>query len=292
MGGRQRVGFEFPTLEQNDGYRSALPDVSPPFPELRIVRHVDLEAPNRHDWREFVDDVGVTNYDEGIAKAYGSIAVVYVTATEMGQVLRSTFPRLCANPGKLRERQREIAKDVNAFVRTGQQIAYDDRTAEMEAAHSDVAAAVLVGFSNELWDGDGMDLPLEPADGDVYFQAQAEIDDRFQVEVLPTASDPMPYAEGRFAVKGIARYGRGYGLDLSGNPELYEDRDGIIRHLKKDQGLDTKAIERRNWEPHGTIFKRATHEGNMDRPYALEYHQRPPSTIDLLAPAPIVSKNA
>ncbi len=251
------------------------------FPEIRIARTVMRDQDGlTDDWHMFLDDVGERNYGVGRAHALGSAALVMVPAKEMGRMLDERYEKYRSRD-TARDIHRKVADGITAFAREATLRAYDDRTTDQEITFNQLRSAVRFdAISNEL--------EADVVDELVYQEGFGFVDKRAaELPPLPPVTAQLPMEAGSFAVKEVALFGKtGYGLDLSTNDQLYEERSVLLHHLKTEERLDTSRLVTDGWTPHATIFTFEEHINNAP----LDYRAELPQLIGLNAVKPIVSK--
>lgn len=283
MRNRGRPGNEYAVAEHKRIARLEPEEPKKGWPELRVVRPVDLTSADVPEWGDFLNHLGSENPEVGIAYALGSARISYVPASEMTTMLRDKYPK-CRSPQQTVVLQRKVSEGLLHYMRGATMDAYDGTTAKMEQAYVGLGGISCVNVSNELEDpgqvGGIVDYDPLPS-------AVATYD--FQDEVLPLADEQLPFLNGTFSVKGIALFGRGYALDLSANPQLHEERDSVLGYLRREEKLDTSRLHHDGWEPHATVFK--PHEHLRAASTAITYAMEVPPTIDFIAPKAEVSKD-
>ncbi len=55
------------------------------------------------------------------------------------------------------------------------------------------------------------------------------------------------------------RRGEGYGLDLSSNPVLFDERQALLDYLHTYERLDTAKYTNSGWLPHATVYEYEEH---------------------------------
>ncbi len=180
-----------------------------------------------------------------------------------------------------RDIHRKLADGITAFAREASIRAYDDQTTEQEIAFNRLQSAVRFdAVSNELEADDVAELVYQEGFGFVEKRAA-------ELPPLPPVVSRLPMEAGSFAVKEVALFGKtGYGLDLSTNDQLYEERSVLLHHLKTEERLDTSRLATDGWTPHATIFTFEDHIKNAP----LEFRAELPQLIGLNAVKPIISK--
>ncbi len=285
MGRGARPGNEFIQREQQLERRRVEREPAPGqsgyttvFPEMRVARTVMRDQDGlTDDWHMFLDDVGERNYGIGRAHALGSAAVVMVPAKEMGRMLDERYDKYRSRD-TARDIHRRLADGITAFAREATIRAYDDQTTEQEIAYNRLQSAVRFStISHEIEADDVAELVYQEGVGFI---------EKLAAE-LPQIAPQLPMEAGSFAVKEVALFGKtGYGLDLSTNDQLYEERSALLNHLRTEERLDTSRLAADGWTPHATIFTFEDHISNAP----LDYQAGMPKKIGLNAVKPIVSK--
>jgi hypothetical protein len=75
------------------------------------------ESVLRHDWHDYLDELGHVNRGKGHAHALGSMALTFVSAKDMGRLVQDKYPKIQDNRPKLKQVVNRIAKDYSNFVR-------------------------------------------------------------------------------------------------------------------------------------------------------------------------------
>ncbi|HEX8182520.1 MAG TPA: hypothetical protein VF575_02870 [Candidatus Saccharimonadales bacterium] len=284
-----RPGNEFVIVDKARSSRTAPAEIRGPWPELRIVRQAEPESRIAPDWHEYLDDVGRRNYGSGTARSLGSIAIVFIPAKAMNMMLEDKYPKLYASRAKTVDLQRKIASGLYDLMRSAQMTANAEQLRDMRIAHDmprhDTHSQArswqeirYVPNQNQLRDQYGPD-------------ADTESITELQTQPVSVKSADLPFVAATYKVRGVGMYGPGYALDLSTNPDLYEERDAMVRHLRVSERVDTSRLEKDGWEPHATIFTPEEHFGNKGLPSALKYQVQLSPVMDFGAPKAILSKH-
>jgi len=131
------------------------------MPLLYVGRQVDLRCGSRFAWHDYLDEIGQRNFGRGKAKAYGSMAVSFVTANEMGKMLSAKLPHIFADKDAARIEQyyRQLAKAYRAFVAEQAQVV-------LEAYNAAVLHSPEVDWDNDkstkLWANMLFDTSSQP----------------------------------------------------------------------------------------------------------------------------------
>src|SRR5581483_10596513 len=194
------------------------------WPELRIVRFPDTDRGQYiDDWHIFLDDIGGSrNYGKGKARALGSMAITYISAKEFGLMLEAKYGngKDYNTPEKAARLVDKMRTGMRVFMQEAHRNAYDNRTDAIQGKISDIVVASTFTVRNVA--GDSMGPTDEWVD--------READIATAVDTGQTA--PIWFDAADLAVKGLGQYGDGYGLDLSLNPVLFDERHGLLEYLR------------------------------------------------------------
>jgi hypothetical protein len=233
---------------------------TPIWPSLRVARMADVEPRYAaHEWGDVLNDIGRNNKWVGTAFALGSVSVTLVPAQVMGRMLERKYPRKYHTKADTVDLNNDVRKRIQSFIRSTQNNAFNLGTREVETAYTTrMSDFVTTTFSNEMIDSYGT--------GEYYDEtgsiATAADSSEVLHSVLTASHARIPYAAGAFVVSGLELYGHGYGLDLSENDQMYEERIGLINYLRSEEGLDTRQIAHDGWEAHATVFSFLDHIGS------------------------------
>lgn len=221
------------------------------WPELRVVRFPDTDnAQNLDDWHIFLDDVGGSrNYGKGKARALGSMAIVYVPAKEFGLMLEDKYGngKDYNTPEKAARLIAKMRTGLRVFMEGANKQAFDNRTLSIHERLGDIVMGDGFIFDNELAD------PLRRDDDVAAFEAEvADVVDAGQ-------NSPIWFGAADLSVNGLGQYGEGYGLDLSLNGILFEERLAILDYLRTYEKLNTTKFVNHGWTPHATVFEFEDH---------------------------------
>jgi len=222
------------------------------WPEIRVVRKANWESRTLNaGWGMFLDEVGDKNYGLGKAHTLGSVTLVFIKAQDMGRMLQDKYARAYADPRKTKELHHKIATSIHEFMRQARNKPWD---------------AVSPGWR-------------DAAAKDIYHQAHlsAGLSDAPKALSIPTSNRQslliLPSEERRnlqrtqrlfelaaFTVKEVRLFGKdGYGLDLTPNDQLYDERDALVRHLRQNESLRVGNLANDGWQPHATMFTLEEH---------------------------------
>lgn len=231
--------------------RSAPQDINRMWPELRVTRFPDIDAGLDTDsWHIFLDDIGgPRNYGKGKARALGSMAINYISAKEFGLMLEARYgdSNDYSTPEKAARLIAKMRRGIGDFIRDAQKEAYDNRT----EAIVDRVSSIIVGSSLDV----DNELASTAATTGEMSMFEADIVDT----VTAGQSAPIWFSPAELAVNGLGHYGEGYGLDLSMNPVLYDERMGILEYLRTYERLNTVKYTNAGWIPHATVFELEQH---------------------------------
>ncbi len=88
------------------------------WPAVRIQRSASiLDHDDNFQWGDYLNILGNINHGKGIAKSLGSIAVTYVDAQELGQMLNAKYPKAYQDRSKTKQLVTRFQKDYNQFVK-------------------------------------------------------------------------------------------------------------------------------------------------------------------------------
>lgn len=218
------------------------------WPELRVGR--EAAYGEAYEWDLFLNELGNENKRRGKAQVLGEVACHYVTDKEMRSMIFEKYPQTKEDISEAGMIYRQIAKSIVQYIGYAQKVADSVHREGVLGEHPELMGKTYPGFYNEL-----IQQP------------------RWQISELKLRSP-----EGG-AIVGYD--GNRYGLDLTLNRFLYEERNDIKNHLKKDLKLDTNLL-RNDWEPHATIFFVQPHLRVDD--ISLRYRGLIPETIDFAGP--------
>lgn len=231
--------------------RRAPQGVTTRWPELRVVRFPDADhGKDTDDWHIFLDDIGgPRNYGKGDARALGSLAITYISAKEFGLMLEAKYGngRDYNTPEKAARLIAKMRTGLKVFIEGANKEAYHNRTESIQDRLSSLVIGNSFSFSNELAD------PLDASDDLAAFEADiADV-----VEAGQTA--PIWFDDAELVVNGLGEYGEGYGLDLSLNGVLFDERQALLEYLRTYEKLNTAKFTNGGWMPHATVFKYEDH---------------------------------
>ena len=247
--------------------RQPAPGVTPRWPELRVVRFPDTDhGQDLDDWHIFLDDVGGSrNYGKGKARALGSMAMVYVSAKEFGLMLEDKYGRGkdYNTPEKAARLIAKMKTGMRVFMEGANKEAYDNRTLSIHERLTGGVIGSTFTLDNELLD------PQDRADELAAFEAEvADV-------VVAGQTAPIWFGAAELAVKGLGQYGEGYGLDLSLNEVLFDERRALLDYLRTYERLNTTKFTNAGWMPHATVFEFEDHI----RAATISYGEPLPGTI-------------
>jgi hypothetical protein len=246
---------------------SNTPGITARWPELRVIRFPDANhGKDIDDWHIFLDDIGgPRNYGKGDARTLGSLAITYITAKEFGLMLETKYGngKDYNTPEKAARLIAKMQTGLRVFMQEAHKNAYDNRTDSIHDKISDIVVASA--FSA----GDTSYVPLGRSEE----LAEFEADIAGAVEAGQTA--PIWFDDAELVVNGLAQYGEGYGLDLTLNEVLFEERSALLDYLRTYEKLNTGKYTNSGWLPHATVFKFEDHI----RSASITYGESLPSVI-------------
>ncbi|GAC1388263.1 MAG: hypothetical protein NVS1B7_8220 [Candidatus Saccharimonadales bacterium] len=230
-------------------------DTPPQVPQhidLRVVRRINKDDPKYKDqWRDFLDDLGESSRPLGRCMTYGSLGITYVGATDMTHMVAEKYPKDFAS-FKRRPRVFEHLHDnLKEFIRAQSKVEFEKKIQHIAYQHETHNSFSFISEIEPESEYD--DIAEEFSDGDLESIT-------LKIKQLET-----PYGPATLAVKGLELYKRRqdkphgrYGLDLSLNEQLYDERQGILSYLRGMERLDTSIVTP-DWEPHAVIFEPHDH---------------------------------
>lgn len=212
-----------------------------PHIDLRVIRPASIDRThgyNRAEWHDFLDDLGRRNHGLGTAQALGSVAITYVSATNMNTMLRDRYQDAYHNPKQKPGLFRRIERSIQAFLAQQSADAYQD-------------ALEALQLGRMLDDGDDFDAEdwweHPSADGPL------------------TEDEKLALEEYRFGhldllVRGMQGDGsseRAYALDLGLNEFLFDEFHALSKYLRQTEHLNTQVLG--SFMPHARVFERHDH---------------------------------
>lgn len=211
--------------------------------QLRVVRFADYLSEDNMPWHGYLAEIGHENHTKGKAYAIGSVAITLVQATEIDAMLQEKYPRDYQTAKTARRVQVKLAKGITSLIRQQGQRAYDDRTENVQ-------------LGAECVDTDSSVIQL---------REDYELDDtgtwRDSGELTlaeRTYLQRHQFGDSTFGAKRLDIFGRRWGVDLSAEEQLYEERQTILRDLRKHEGLNISNVDS-HWKPHACLFEISDH---------------------------------
>ncbi|GAC1392390.1 MAG: hypothetical protein NVSMB46_08120 [Candidatus Saccharimonadales bacterium] len=213
-----------------------------PHMDMRIIRQVDTSKfENTHAWHPYLDVLSQKNHGIGYGRSLGALAITYVRATEMNKMLADAYPNDFFDGNKKVKLFRNLGKSITEFIRVQGNIESVYKVEKIAALREYQQTAYLRSGSDEIDDG-------------TLLQA-----DRYEDEELVHQSQYYKYGPAELSVRGLEIYGKSkWGIDLSLNDSLFEEREGLRHHLRGVEGLKTAPMDR-DWQPHATLFQAFDH---------------------------------
>jgi len=208
----------------------------------------------------------------------------------LGKKYRKAFE----NRKRTEQLQRSFARDFNGFVRSQEKARIDARFDKKTKPYANCRNMGLIAIGDEL---------LLPPDSTATSRAGTDMPDDYDIILCPDElleleieavgdRDEMRWNQGSFAVRALEKYGNNdIALDLSGNPQLYEEWEDVRSYLKAEQ-LDVNLMKaqpngRFLFEPHASCFETFGPAGQV----ALQYSVERPTAIPLDSPHAYLNTN-
>lgn len=218
-----------------------------PHIDLRVVRHAKVDdTALTYEWHEFLGALGNKNHHLGTARSLGSVAMTYVPAVIMNEMLRKKQSKDFYDRKRKPKMFRKVAEGINNFLRESSKTAFD-----VSVECQKVVILDEIAPENERWIG--------PQDN-TYIDLEEEINLFLSPEEKLIRASEYPYGEATMAVRGLKLYDNKYGLDHSLDERPYDERNGIKAYLQTCEGLDTSMLER-YWEAKSSVFELHDHVG-------------------------------
>lgn len=225
----RKDGSEFSTVADILDHVQHVPDGA--IPELRIMRQASIEghreAPH---WHQLLDQIGHLGFGKGITMALGAVHVSYVTATEITQMTKLSYPKIINNRSKTRDKYRQVSRHFTQFVQRKGQDAIDS------------------------------------VFGDISLTSAEEVDAATEELVDPRMWGVGSFALTGYR-KDIGKRDLGFGFGYLDEDLLLKEMSDT-REFLRQEGFDTSPIDD-NREPHITVFKTLPHlvsSGNVVAP--------------------------
>jgi hypothetical protein len=201
------------------------------WPELRIGRRADWESMSQSvdDWNHFLNHSAALNRRVGLARPLSTLEVHYVTDTEIQRMVLAKMPALEKDRIGAEKTYASIRRNLKSFITEIGIVGHTLEWAEL------CERPELMGKTHGI-------------DPSKIFPKRSQF---FRAATFATRTIEQ---------NGIIGYdGNVFGLDLSRQRSLYEERNDIVNFLKTDEGLDTKRFVRGDWEAHATLFQVSPH---------------------------------
>lgn len=189
------------------------------WPELRIGRVASPQGDSLKEWNNFQNEFGSVHNRLGHARVISQVACHYILDVEIREMANKRYDKHAGDMRTMQSVYRGISQSLQAYIRS-------------EMNHGSHRVQTM----NYGWV-----VPERTANGDepLHFQAGA-------LNILQPEK----------AVKGYTA--RELGLRLGQNEYLYDERERVVRFLKREEKLDTSMLAS-GWEPHATIFVTRDH---------------------------------
>lgn len=217
------------------------------WPQLRVGRTALYEM--EPDWDIFQSKLERMNSRNGHAYTVGRFACHYLTDTEMRTMILDKYDKAVDSRKGAVEIYRGVKRSVQQFI--------DGEAAMSTAYYKEVV------LSGDTLHGTQKNSPRRPSQSQTWVRAQ--------LELRPALSGAIEIYDGNK-----------WGLDLSLNDALYEERQLILTHLRQEEGLATRHA-RQDWQPHASIFEVYPHLRPQDVTMKIPEDMRP-GVIDFDAP--------
>lgn len=252
------------------------PEVQGPMPhvDLRVIRKADLRnsSPEREEWRDFLDDFASENHALGTGRSLGAVAMTYVPAKHMNTMLEAAWPADYKNRKRKIGMFRRVNANLKAFMEEAGMKAGSQKLEEVQLLHDDRLAEWRADHVEDLFDDSGRPVKLAPP---------------LEVTELSPAEkrqlETYRFGPATLSVRGLSLfYGNRYGADLSGEELALYERQDIMDHLRREEGLDVSMLDA-DWKPHAAVFDVHSHLPVPDNLPLREYTPRnlvfsPPTT--------------
>lgn len=186
------------------------------WPSVRIARTVCLaDDLGCRDWNDYLNVLGRVNYGKGNAYALGSIAMTYVSATELGKMLEKKFPKVYQDRSKTKQLLNRFQRDYNQFVRHKSQQTVDNE------------------IDSLMFDKIGLEIDVDETDPRIWGVAELAV-------------------SSQIGIFGSKKLGKKMGLYV--NEEFIEDEMVNTIEFLEHSNLDTKFIDDERL-PHISLFE-------------------------------------
>jgi hypothetical protein len=199
---------------------------------ISVVRRIDRRESGA-EWKGFMGRLGECIGDIGEVVPTANLAVELISADDMTDMLNHKFRHIARDPKKSNAR-REVAKDVAGQI--------NDTLGGYERAQVSLELSLL---------SESPDLRARAYDPSMQPVAPP-------VDLLETEQtvDPCVWGAARLILSEVGTSGnRMLVLPLGDEAGiLSENRQGVLRILHDDLGLDTSSLSRRTYRPEVTVF--------------------------------------
>lgn len=239
ISGQQRRNPRTPSHSEPED-RGPMPHV-----DLRVIRKADLRtsSPERDEWRDFLDEFASENHALGTGRSLGAVAMTYVPAKYMNTMLEAAWPADYKNRKRKIGMFRRVNANLRAFMEEAGMKVGSQKLAEVQLLHDERVSEWRADHVEDLFDEGGRPVQLPPP---------LEV-----TELSPTEKQRLEtyrFGPATLSVRGLSLfYGNRYGADLSGEELAIYERQDIIDHLRREEGLDVSMLDA-SWKPHAAIF--------------------------------------
>lgn len=227
------------------------PALTPIAPHLSVIRHPKIrDWPDLYNWHEVLDDLGVRNRSIGTSRSIGSSAISLVMGREMNAMLQDKYPEDSRSHKIMRKVQHKIGETMTEFLAK-------EFLSNAATSIEKVVDVHYVGREQvENYDTNQMDW-LQLDSGEIRlddFEEQGIMEHKFgqSTFIVPKKGALQPF-------------GRGYAVDLTAVDQLYQERQELARHCRREHLLDTRLMDDK-WGAHAMVFDYHAHikVANMD----------------------------
>lgn len=225
------------------------------IPEIRVIRSAAIRLDELSfepqvevavdDVGTFIDHLGRENRSRGTATALGSVAVTLLSEQEVQMVVTNTY-RL-TDRKKLLSIRRGLASSLRQFVHSREADKRYERARELPALMAgrasgyDTTRTVTYSPLRDLW------TPVD--DNDDPGDAPNRMSSRTAFEL-----SQHPYGVQIADIGGVEMVEPKRWAFMLGGDVLAQERSELLRFLRRDEKLDTRAIDR-EFNSHATIFR-------------------------------------
>jgi hypothetical protein len=265
---------------------------SKPFPELRVIQpaitnlgdgryHVGDE--HAFDWVNYLNNLGEKNRGKGMARSLGSMCITLVPAKEIGRMVEAKHGDRFKEPSEAKKLLAGLAIRTRAFLNNATATARDLQEASLyqQGTWDEVSN---FSFNSEVEVID--EITRYPEDGDSQtmstlqkLEAKEYFDKQLRRHVFGEAVYETPPTD---ALQPYSR--NAFGIDLSGNEHITNQRDVLKSYLQVKEGLDIGLMDP-HWKAHLVVFNLFPHRtventGDLDT----RGHPEPPVYISVAEP--------